>query len=142
MGIRVTSAIVLEDGEVRFEFLRATGPGGQNVNKVSTAVRLWFDVSACPGLPADVRERLVALAGRRVGADGLLQIEARRFRTQEANRRDAVERLVGLIQRALERPKTRRPRRPSLAAKARRLEAKHLRGQAKQTRRPPGQGEE
>ena len=85
--------------------------------------------------------RLVALAGRRVGADGLLQIEARRFRTQEANRRDAVERLVGLIQRALERPKTRRARaRPSLAAKARRLEAKRLHGQAKQNPPPARTG--
>jgi ribosome-associated protein len=136
--LRITDSIALDESEYHFEFLRASGPGGQNVNKVSTAVRLRFDVAACPSLPEDVRTRLKRLAGRRVGQDGVLSIEARRFRTQEANRRDAIERLVHLVHKAVERPRARRKTKPSTASKTRRLEAKRRRGRAKQARRPLG----
>ena len=136
--IQINDSIAIDEGELRFEFLRASGPGGQNVNKVSTAVRLRFDVLACASLPEEVRARLLGLAGRRVGQDGVLSIEARRFRTQEANRRDAVERLVLLVRKAVEKPKPRRETKPSRASRVRRLEAKRRRGQAKQTRKPPG----
>ena len=136
--IQINDGIAIDESELRFEFLRASGPGGQNVNKVSTAVRLRFDVLACPSLPEEVRARLLGLADRRVGRDGVLSIEARRFRTQEANRRDAVERLVLLVCRAVEKPKPRRETKPSRASRVRRLETKRRRGQAKQTRKPPG----
>ena len=136
--IQINDSIAIDEGALRFEFLRASGPGGQNVNKVSTAVRLRFDVLACPSLPQEVRARLLGLAGRRVGQDGVLSIEARRFRTQEANRRDAVERLVLLVRKAVEKPKPRRETKPSRASRVHRLETKRRRGQAKQTRKPPG----
>lgn len=142
MGILISPDIALDEGALRFEFLRASGPGGQNVNKVATAVRLWFNVADCAALPEAARERLATLAGRRIGPDGLLRIEARRFRTQEANRKDAVARLVLLLQRALERPTLRRKTRPSAGSKERRLEAKKLHGKAKQARRSPGRAEE
>ena len=136
--IQINRSTAIDEGEVHFEFLRASGPGGQNVNKVATVVRLRFDVLACPSLPEDARARLMGLAGRRLGRDGVLCIEARRYRTQEANRRDAVERLVQLVRQAIERPRARRKTRPSLASRMRRLAAKRRRGQAKQARRSPG----
>lgn len=136
--IQINRSIAIDEDELHFDFLRASGPGGQNVNKVSTAVRLRFDILACPSLPEDTRARLKALAGRRVGRDGILTIEARRFRTQEANRRDAVERLARLVQEAAETPRARQKTRPSLASRMRRLATKHRRGQAKQARRPLG----
>lgn len=132
--IRVTRSIAIDDSEITFEFIRSSGPGGQNVNKVATAVRLRFDVRRSGSLPADVRERLIRLAGKRVGEDGVLMILARRHRTQEANRRDAVERLVALTARAAERPRSRRATRPTSASRERRLDTKRLRGRKKTAR--------
>ncbi len=131
----------IDPAELSFEAFRASGPGGQNVNKVATAVRLRFDVRGSPSLPEAVKARLLRLAGSRAGRDGVLRIEARRHRTQEANRRDAEARLHGLIDAAWRPPKKRKPTRPSLTAKRRRLEAKRRRGLAKQGRQSVGPDE-
>jgi ribosome-associated protein len=134
--ITITRSLSLDEKEVQFFFVRASGPGGQNVNKVATAVQLRFDVGNSPSLPGDVRTRLIRIAGRRITQDGILIIEARQYRTQERNREDAVARLVALIQRALERPKPRKKTKPSRAAEERRIESKKKRGKIKQARRP------
>jgi ribosome-associated protein len=132
--IEITPTIALDEQEIKFDFVRAAGPGGQNVNKVATAVQLRFDVRNTPSLPDDVRERLARLAGRRLTEAGELIIEARRFRTQAQNRQDALNRLVELIRRAIDKPKPRRPSRPSAAARERRLATKRRRSEAKRRR--------
>ncbi len=133
--IRVTPRISIDEREIRQQFIRASGPGGQNINKVATAVQIRFDVARSPSLPPEVRERLIRLAGTRVTKQGILVIDARRFRTQERNRQDAIDRLVALIRAAAVKPKVRRKTRPTLAAKKRRLETKRRRSVSKQLRR-------
>jgi ribosome-associated protein len=122
--------------ELRFEFFRSSGPGGQNVNKVATAVRLRFDVRHSTSLPPEVKERLLHLAANRLTDDGVLLIEAQRFRTQERNREDAVARLMAWIAKAATVPRQRRQTKPPAAARQRRLDAKKRRGTAKRERRP------
>lgn len=133
--IQVSEGIVIDEQALEERFVRAPGPGGQHVNKVATAVELRFDLSVPPALPPLVRARLARLAGRRLSADGILTIQAHRFRTQERNRRDALERLLALIQRATEEPKARRPTRPTRASKERRLQGKSQRAEIKGLRR-------
>jgi len=120
--------------ELRFEFFRSSGPGGQNVNKVATAVRLRFDVRNSLSLPSDVRDRLLHLAASRLTDAGVLMIEARRFRTQERNREDAVDRLMGWIDKAWQTPRQRRATKPTAGSRQRRLEVKKRRGAAKRRR--------
>ena len=132
--IQVTHSIAIDEAELQESFIRASGPGGQNVNKVESAVQLRFDVRNSPSLPEDVKARLERLAGSRLTNDGVLIITAQRFRTQERNREDAQTRLVELIRQATERPKPRRPTRPTLASKKRRLEAKGRRSEIKKGR--------
>ena len=134
--IVVTPRIVLDERELEETFVRASGPGGQNVNKLSTAVQLRFDVRRSPSLP-DVRVRLKRLAGSRLTGEGVLIIVAQRHRTQERNREDARERLVDLIRRAAVAPTPRRPTKPTLASKRRRLDSKARRSRVKSLRGDP-----
>ena len=132
--LRVAPAVVIDESELEERFVRASGPGGQNVNKVATAVQLRFDPAASPSISDEVRERLRVLAGNRMTADGVLVIDARRFRTQSQNREDARERLTELLRRALVRPKRRRKTRPTQGAVERRIQSKRKRSETKRAR--------
>jgi ribosome-associated protein len=132
--IRVTDRISIDESEISETFIRSSGPGGQNVNKLSTAVQLRFDVRNSPSLPDDVRMRLERLAGRRLTNEGVLVLIAQNHRTQERNRADALERLLELIREAAVRPVPRRPTRPTRASKERRIEGKKRRSGVKRLR--------
>ena len=123
------------DNEIHLEYIRASGPGGQNVNKVATAVQLRFDVAHSPSLGSDLKGRLIRLAGKRINAEGVLILEAKRFRTQEANREDALAKFYELIRKAGEKPKTRHKTKPTKASKEERMKEKKKRGEVKKLRR-------
>jgi len=134
--IHITRNISLDENEIEEKFIRSSGPGGQNVNRVETAVQLRFDAAGSPSLPDEVKKRLKRVAGKRLSREGVLVIDARRYRTQEQNRRDALERLRKLIARAAEKPKARKPTKPTRASRERRMEAKEKRSRTKRLRRP------
>ena len=131
--IEITPSVQIDERELQIDFVRASGPGGQNVNKVATAAQLRFDVRTS-SLPEEAKERLIHLAGKRITSEGALLIEAKRFRRQEQNREDAIRRFVELVRRSLVRPKTRRKTKPTEAAKAERLKEKKRRGEIKKMR--------
>jgi ribosome-associated protein len=135
MSLEVAPGVMIPDSELSFAFVRASGPGGQNVNKVSSAVQLRFDLAGSTALAEPVKNRLRSLAGHRLTDEGAILIIARNQRSQEHNRREALERLAGLVQRALVVPKTRKPTRPTRASKQRRLEGKSRQQQTKQGRK-------
>ncbi len=137
MKIKVTDAFSIDEEEIEESFLHASGPGGQNVNKVATAVQLRFDVHKSESLPDHVKQRLIEVAGRQLTNDGVLVLFARNFRSQDRNRQAARERLLTMLRAAAEVPKRRRPTRPTLGSKQRRLEQKGRRAETKSGRRPP-----
>lgn len=132
--LEITPSFHFDERELQFDYIRASGPGGQNVNKVATAVQLRFDVVNSSALASDVKGRLIRLAGKRVNADGVLVIESRRFRTQEANREDAVQKFADLLRRSLVPPKPRRKTKPTAASREKRLQEKKRKGEVKRTR--------
>jgi ribosome-associated protein len=134
--IRVTPHISIDEREIEESFIRSSGPGGQNVNKLATAVQLRFDVRRSPSLPNDVRARIESLAGRRLTREGVVVITAQRHRTQERNRQDALDRLIELVRQAAVRPVPRRPTRPTAGSRERRIEHKKRRAGIKRMRRP------
>ncbi len=132
--LEINSSIRINESELTFDFIRAAGPGGQNINKVATAAQLRFNVWANSSLPVDVKARLVKLAGKRITSEGVLIIEARRFRTQEQNRADAIERFVALVRKSLEAPKPRKKTRPTAGSREKRLQSKKKRSEVKRAR--------
>ena len=132
--IQVTDDIAIDESEIQLNFIRSSGPGGQNVNKVSTGVQLRFNVFENSSLAPDIRKRLIKLGGSKITANGILVIHARRFRSQEQNRSDAIDRLVELIRQAAVKPKSRRKTKPSPASRQRRLDVKHKRSEIKRHR--------
>lgn len=137
--IKITGNIWIDEGEVREEFIRASGPGGQHVNKASTAVQLRFNVDASPGLPFDVKARLKALAGQRLTGEGDIIIISRESRSREQNRQEALDKLVELIEKAARRPRARRKTKPTKGSKERRLKEKAVRGSVKKMRTKKGE---
>lgn len=139
--LEISPEILIDESEIHLEFMQSSGPGGQNVNKVASAVQLRFDTNS-PALPPEVSQRLRKLAGKRLRTDGVLVMESSRFRSQLQNRQDVVERFVNLVRMASETPKTRRKTEPSSEVKRRRLEAKRRRSEIKRSRRKATEGEE
>jgi ribosome-associated protein len=133
--IEISPSLSIDENEIQLDFIRSSGPGGQNVNKVASGVQLRFNIDASATLPDEVKLRLHRIAKNRITQDGVLIIEAKRFRTQEQNREDAVARLVALIYQATEKPKPRRKTRPTLASQTERIEVKKRRGAIKRSRR-------
>lgn len=131
---KITPTLQIDESELQFEYIRASGPGGQNVNKVATAVQLRFNALNSPALASGIKGRLIQLTGKRVNAEGILVIEARRFRTQEANREDAIRRFTELVRKALVPPKPRRKTNPTAVSKEKRLKEKKQRGEIKKNR--------
>ena len=131
--LQITPSLHIDENELQFEYIRASGPGGQNVNKVATAVQLRFDIDTS-SLPDDIKQRLIKLAGNKVTSQGILIIEAKRFRTQEKNREDATRRLMDLVRRSTVKPKTRNKTIPTKASREKRLKEKKQRGNIKKNR--------
>jgi ribosome-associated protein len=140
--LRITRTISIYDNELEYQFIGASGPGGQNVNKVATAVQLRFDAGHSPSLPEEVRHRLRAIAGRRMSSGGVLLIKAQRYRSQDRNRADATERLVTLVRRAAVAPRQRHATRPTVASRERRLDDKTRQSRRKQLRGPVSREEQ
>lgn len=132
--IEITASLSIDEQELAFEFIRSSGPGGQNVNKVATAVQMRFDARSSPSLPEDIKARLIRLAGSRMTDEGVLIIEAKRYRNQEQNRLDAINRLTALIQKAAQPPKPRKATRPTVTSRAARKAAKQRRAETKRLR--------
>ena len=134
--IYISDDLEIDENEISEDFIHASGPGGQNVNKVATAVQLRFNVFNSSSLPGSIRKRLISIAGKRISKDGTLIIKAGRYRTRERNRQDALERLISLIRKASEVPRPRRKTKPTFASKKQRLETKRKTGERKRMRRP------